>query len=358
MFGSLSHQGRYRLLGINRDAKTKIRLYDQTLKQRIELPDFPQGEITRVTFSRDEQYLGFYVNGARSPNDLYIYELSSGEYWQRTASMNPEIVSEDLVDSRVVRFRSFDDLEIPAIYYRPQGIAEGEQVPGLIWMHGGPGGQSRVGYHPLLQYLTNHGYAILAVNNRGSSGYGKTFYQLDDRRHGQDDLADCVAGKEYLIETGKVDPEKIAIIGPSYGGYLVLAALAFRPTEFAAGVNLFGISNWQRTLESIPPYWEAIRNALYREIGDPTTDVEYLRSISPLFHADKIRRPLMVLQGANDTRVLQVESDEIVDAVRQNDVPVEYLVFDDEGHGFRKKENRIRGYKAIRKFLDKHLKSP
>lgn len=357
MFGAISHHGRYRALGVNSDGQTQIRLYDQKLEQRIELPDFPQGEISKVTFSRDEEYMGFYVNGSRAPNDLYIYDLGSGEYWQRTASMNPEIMAEHLVDGRVVRFKSFDDLEIPAIYYEPQGIAEGEKVPGLVWVHGGPGGQSRLGYHPLIQYLVNHRYAVLAVNNRGSSGYGKTFYQLDDHRHGKDDLADCVAGKEFLIASGVVDPDNIAIAGPSYGGYLALAALAFRPNEFTAGINIFGVSNWQRTLESIPPYWEAIRNALYREIGNPETEADYLRGISPLFHADKIRRPLMVLQGANDTRVLQVESDEIVEAVRGNNVPVEYLVFDDEGHGFRKKENRIRGYRAIHQFLDQHLKS-
>jgi dipeptidyl aminopeptidase/acylaminoacyl peptidase len=180
---------------------------------------------------------------------------------------------------------------------------------------------------------------------------------MDDRKHGEADLDDCVAAKNFLAGTGYVDPDKIGIIGGSYGGYMVLAAMAFRPEDFAVGVDLFGISNWVRTLESIPPWWESFREALYVEMGDPATDKDRLYRISPLFHAENIRRPLMVLQGANDPRVLQQESDEIVEAVRKNGVPVEYVLFDDEGHGFRKKENRIKGYKAVRDFLDTYLKA-
>jgi len=197
---------------------------------------------------------------------------------------------------------------------------------------------------------------VLAVNNRGSSGYGKRFYSLDDRRHGEDDLRDCIEGKNWLGKTERVDPDRVAILGGSYGGYIVLAALTFAPEEFAAGVDMFGISNWVRTLESIPPYWESYRNALYRELGDPAVDHEYLVGISPLFHADRIVRPLMVLQGANDPRVLKVEADEIVAAARKNGVEVEYIVFDDEGHGFLKKKNQIEGYGAVLEFLDRHLK--
>jgi dipeptidyl aminopeptidase/acylaminoacyl peptidase len=223
-------------------------------------------------------------------------------------------------------------------------------------VHGGPGGQSRVGYSPLIQYLVNHGYVVIAVNNRGSSGYGKTFFKMDDMKHGEDDLSDCIEAKKFLAATGYVEEKKIGIIGGSYGGYMVLAALAFRPEEFTVGVDIFGVANWVRTLKSIPPWWESFREALYKEMGNPATDEEYLRRISPLFHPDKITKPLIVLQGANDPRVLKVESDEIVAAVKKNSVPVEYIVFDDEGHGFEKKENEIEGYKAILDFLDKHLK--
>jgi dipeptidyl aminopeptidase/acylaminoacyl peptidase len=152
-----------------------------------------------------------------------------------------------------------------------------------------------------------------------------------------------------------VDPARVGIIGGSYGGYMVAAALAFSPETFDAGVNIFGVTNWVRTLESIPPWWEAQRKALYAELGDPAVDGERLRRISPLFHAGNIERPLIVLQGANDPRVLQIESDELVEAVRRNGVPVEYVVFPDEGHGFVKRENEVAGYRAIREFLDQHL---
>jgi dipeptidyl aminopeptidase/acylaminoacyl peptidase len=178
---------------------------------------------------------------------------------------------------------------------------------------------------------------------------------MDDRKHGEADLGDVVASKRMLIDTGYVDAGRIGILGGSYGGYMVLAALTLQPDAFAAGVDLFGISNWVRTIESTPPWWASFREALLAEIGDPKTDRERLHRISPLFHADKIKVPLMVLQGANDPRVLQVESDEIVAAARKNGVPVEYMVFPDEGHGFVKKENEIRGYTAVLAFLDKHL---
>ncbi len=356
MFASLSWNGKFLVVGINEDARTRIKIYETATGNLVKLPELPAGDITSVTISRSERKIAFYHSGARTPRDLYIYDLGSGELAKITDSQNPEIDPQDLADAEVVRFQSFDGLEIPAILYKPH-LEPGEKAPALVQVHGGPGGQSRIGYDPLYQYLVNHGYVVLRVNNRGSSGYGKTFYRLDDHKHGQDDLMDCVKAKDYLISTGFVDPERIGIIGGSYGGYMVLAALAFQPEVFDAGVDIFGVANWVRTLKSIPPWWAAFRDALYAEIGNPETEEEYLRKISPLFHASNIKRPLIVLQGANDPRVLKVESDEIVEAVRKNGVPVEYVVFDDEGHGFTKKANRIRGYKAIREFLDKHLKN-
>ncbi len=180
---------------------------------------------------------------------------------------------------------------------------------------------------------------------------------MDDLNHGDKDLKDCIWGKKWLQSQETTDPEKIGIIGGSYGGYMTMAALTFAPDEFQVGVNIFGVTNWLRTLKSIPPYWESFRLALYAELGDPNTqDSIRLYNISPVFHAQNVKKPLMVLQGANDPRVLQVESDEIVAAVRKNNVPVEYVVFPDEGHGFRKKENEIDGYGKILQFLDKYLK--
>jgi dipeptidyl aminopeptidase/acylaminoacyl peptidase len=229
-------------------------------------------------------------------------------------------------------------------------------VPGLVWVHGGPGGQSRVGYSGFIQYLVNHGYAVYAINNRGSSGYGKTFYTMDDRKHGSADLDDCVASKAMLAGTGWVDGGRIGIVGGSYGGYMVLAALTFRPREFAVGVDMYGVSNWLRTLQSIPAWWGPARESLYKELGDPGKDADYLRRISPLFHADRIERPLIVLQGENDPRVLKSESDEIVEAVRKKGVPVEYHLFPNEGHGFTRKETQEKAYQTTLEFLDKYLK--
>jgi dipeptidyl aminopeptidase/acylaminoacyl peptidase len=351
-----SKGGKYLLVAINNDARTEVRIYETATMQQLSLPEIPAGDIGSMSVSRDEQTMAFYVSGDRNPNDLFVYEIGGDAPRQLTSSLSPAIDPGHLVEGRVVRFNSWDGLEIPGVLYTPHGAGPDNRVPAVVWVHGGPGGQSRIGYFGLIQYLVNHGYAVYAINNRGSSGYGKTFNQLDDRNHGEGDLGDCVASKKMLVETAYADPERIGITGGSYGGYMVLAALTLQPEEFAVGVDIFGISNWIRTLENIPPWWEAMREALYREMGDPGEDVERLTRISPLFNADKIVRPLMVLQGANDPRVLQVESDDIVEAARANGVPVEYVVFDDEGHGFQKKENQLSGYKAILAFLDEHLK--
>jgi dipeptidyl aminopeptidase/acylaminoacyl peptidase len=228
-------------------------------------------------------------------------------------------------------------------------------VPALVWVHGGPGGQSRRGYSATIQHLVNHGYAVLAVNNRGSSGYGTKFFHMDDKRHGDVDLQDCIYGRRYLESLKWVDGKRVGIIGGSYGGYMVVAALAYAPEAFDVGIDIFGVTNWLRTLESIPPWWAQFRDSLYAELGDPATDAERLKKYSPLFHADKITKPILVVQGANDPRVLQAESDEIVEAVRRSGVPVEYVVFPDEGHGFLKKENRIAASNAYVEFLEKYL---
>ncbi len=351
-----SRNGKYRVVGINEDARTVIKVYDTSTNQPLKLPELPGGNISSVNISKSEKIMAFYFNGSRSPNNLLVYNFDSGVHAQLTDTMNPEIDPEDLVEAEVVHYESFDGLDIPGVYYKPHNINPREKVPALIMVHGGPGGQARKGYRPIQQYLVNHGYALIDVNNRGSSGYGKTFFKMDDKKHGEVDLDDCVWAKKYLISTGYIDPDKIGIIGGSYGGYMVLAGLTFRPDEFAVGVDLFGISNWVRTLQNIPPWWESFKEALYAEMGNPETDLEYLRRISPLFHADNIQKPLMVLQGANDPRVLKIESDEIVEAVKKKGIPVEYIVFDDEGHGFLNKENRITAYKAILDFLNKYLR--
>ncbi len=352
-----SRNGKYRVTAVNEDARTKIKVYDTATGKPVTLPQLPNADITGVNISPSEKLMAFYLNGDRSPSNLYIYDFATKKATKLTESLNPEINPADLVDSQVIRYKSFDGVEIPSILYKPKNAGAQQKVPALVLVHGGPGGQTRVGYSPLTQYLVNHGYVVLGVNNRGSSGYGKTFFTSDDGKHGREPLWDCIEAKKYLASLGYVDEKKIGIAGGSYGGYMVLAALAFKPEEFAVGVDLFGVSNWVRTLQSIPPYWESFRKSLYKEIGDPSKDLENLRAVSPLFHADKIVKPLIVLQGANDPRVIKPESDEIVENIKKRNGVVEYVLFDNEGHGFTKKANEIRAYKAVLDFLDRYLKN-
>jgi len=350
-------QGKYMVIYVNDDGKNVIEVLDAKTMTPIVLPDFGDKSITSVAFSDNEKWMRLYVGGSNSPSDLYTYNFQTKEQYKLTDVLNDAIDVEDLVTAKVIRFKSFDGTEIPAIYYVPHQASAVNKVPAMVWVHGGPGGQTRQGFSSLIQYMVNHGYAVLAVNNRGSSGYGKTFYKMDDKNHGEKDLQDCVEGKNWLAMQPEIDGEKIGIIGGSYGGYMTMAALTYTPEEFDVGVNLFGVTNWLRTLKSIPPYWESFRESLYLELGDPfSADSVRLKRISPLFHTDKVTKPLIVLQGSKDPRVLQVESDEIVAGVRKNNVPVEYVLFEDEGHGFVKKENQIEAYRRILNFLDAHLK--
>ena len=357
MYSYLSKGEKYRVIGINEDGKNTLKVYSKLDGKEIEFPSFKDGDILGLEFSESENKIRLSIGSSKMPNNLYVYDLDDKSLVKLTNSLNPKIDSKNLVNAKVIRYKSFDGLEIPAIFYKPLQASKNNKVPSLVWVHGGPGGQSRMSFNPLIQYLNNQGYAILAVNNRGSSGYGKTFYKLDDKNHGENDLKDCLWGKKWLQELEYIDAEKIGIIGGSYGGYMTMAAMTFTPDEFKVGVNIFGVTNWIRTLKSIPAYWEAGRKALYNELGDPySADSIRLKKISPLFHANNIKNPVMVLQGANDPRVLQVESDEIVAEMQKNKVPLEYVVFDDEGHGFRKKENQLEGYRKIKEFLDYYLK--
>ncbi len=374
-FVSYSPSGKYRISGINQDASTKVTITKRRtnkLSKRltkgklskltdnvssVTLPEgLPDGDLGQVRFSPNEKSIAFTLNASNAPSNIYTVNLKDETFKQHTQALNKDLNPDDLVVSRVQRYKSFDGLEIPGILYQPKTASAENPVPALVWVHGGPGGQSRTGYSATIQHLVNHGYAVFAANNRGSSGYGKTFFHLDDKRHGQEDLQDIVYAKNYLAEQDWVDGDKIGIIGGSYGGYMVMAALAFEPEAFALGIDIFGVTNWVRTLQSIPPWWESFRASLYDEMGDPAIDAERHRAISPLFHADNITKPVLVIQGANDPRVLQIESDEMVAAVRANGLPVEYIVFPDEGHGFRKRDNQITASNAYVGFLDKYLK--
>ena len=352
----LSYRGRYRVLSVNNDARTELKIIDTRTNQAVKMPALPGGDITGVNIADSENRMTFLINSSNSPSTLYSYDFKSGKATSLVKGLNPEINADDLVQGEVIRYKSFDGMEIPALVYKPKDAASGEKLPAILSIHGGPGGQTRLTYSPLVQYLVNSGYVVLAVNNRGSSGYGKTFYAADDRKHGDADLKDCVESKKFLATTGYVDPAKIGIMGGSYGGYMTLAGLAFTPDEFAVGVDIFGVANWLRTLNSMPEWWGPQREAMFKEIGNPKTDSLALYNKSPLFHTQRIKKPLLVIQGANDPRVLKIESDEIVANVKKNGVPVEYVTFPNEGHGFVKKENEITAYKAVKEFLDKYLK--
>lgn len=356
MFVTYSDTGKYRVSAVNADASTQLTILNTATNAPVALSGVPAGDINGVRFNRDETKIAFTVVSDTSPADIFVADLATGAATRLTKSLNPAIDETMLVEAEVVRYKSFDGLDIPAILFKPKTASAGAPVPAIVDVHGGPGGQNRRGYAAMYQHLVNHGYAVLRVNNRGSSGYGKTFYHMDDRKHGEVDLDDVVYGKKYLQTLDWVQKDKIAVMGGSYGGYMVAAALAFRPDEFDAGIDIFGVTNWSRTLASIPAWWGAQRASLYDEMGDPATDAERHRRISPLFHAANIKKPLLVIQGANDPRVLQVESDELVAAVKANNVPVEYVIFPDEGHGFQRKENRITASEAYLAFLDKHLK--
>ena len=346
---------RRRMTFYNDSATTRrLKIHDEASDAVFTLPGFTEQSITSAVISKSGRLLAFYVEGDRSPGNLYVYDLEQRSVTQLTESLNPEIDPEDLVESELVSFRSFDGLEIPCLLWRPHGICASNKAPALIWVHGGPGGRMAKGYKGRIQYLVNHGYVILGLNYRGSSGFGKEFFRADHRKHGREPLWDCVAAKEYLANIDYVNSSSIGIIGASFGGYMALSALTFHPEEFAAGVNICGVSNLLSFASNLPRYWDAKR--FYEKLGDPGEEQELLRSISPFFYADRINKPLMILQGATDPRCPRDQSDEMVAAIRRNGGQVEYIVYDDEAHGFRKRKNAIHAYEAILNFFDRHLK--
>ena len=356
MYVSFSPNGRYRVTAVNADASTELTIEDAQTRAPVRLTGLPQGDITGVRFDPGAGLAAFTVVSDTSPADVFVADLSTGQARRLTSALNPAIKESDLVEATIVRYPGEGGVMVPAVLYRPKGASAANPAPAVVLVHGGPGGQTRRGYSAMVQHLVNHGYAVLGANNRGSSGYGKTFFHMDDKKHGEADLRDIVAGGDWLRAQDWVADDQVAVMGGSYGGYITAAALAFHPDKFEAGIDIFGVTNWVRTLESIPAWWGAQRVALFDEMGDPATDAVRHRAISPLFHAEKIQRPLLVIQGANDPRVLQVESDELVEKVRANNVPVEYVVFPDEGHGFQRRANRIKAQESYLAFLNRYVR--
>ncbi len=337
--------------------KTEIYFKDKQFEKEYQWlkEELPGVEINFGSSTTDERKWLVYANSDTDPGATYLYDRDA-ESLTFQYRPRPKLPIDDLAHMKPVRFKSSDGLEIPGYLTVPKGV-EAKDLPAVIVPHGGPWARDYWGYNSYHQFLANRGYAVLSINFRGSTGYGKAFLNAGNGEWGQLMQDDITWGAKYLVEEGIAAEDKIGIMGGSYGGYATLAGLTFTPDVYAAGVSIVGPSNLITLLESIPPYWEQIRTMFHERMGDPTTEEgkALLMKQSPLFSADKIKVPLMVVQGANDPRVKKAESDQIVVAMRELDLPVEYLCAPDEGHGFARPENNMAYLAAAEKFLAKHL---
>lgn len=340
----------------NLDAKT----------DSIKLP--AKGIVSGLEFSDDGKKLAFSFSSAKYNSDVWLYDLQSKKLTQITKSERSEIPQESFVEPELVKFKSFDGREIPAWYYRPEkivgkinskagnfsiGVRPTANLPVIVSVHGGPEGQERPGFNPLYQYYLSRGYAILATNVRGSTGYGKTFSHLDDVEKREDSVKDLAASVEWLKTSGNADSKRIAVMGGSYGGYMTMAAITLYPELWAAAVNTVGIVNWETFLKNTSGYRRRQREVEY---GMLDKDIEFLRRISPMAKVDKIKTPLFVIHGKNDPRVPYTEAEQVVKALKDRSAIVEYKLYDDEGHGISKLKNRLDLYPRVADFLDKYMK--
>ncbi|HVQ55600.1 MAG TPA: S9 family peptidase [Pyrinomonadaceae bacterium] len=321
-----------------------------TIKKRL-----GDRDIAFQSSTKDEQKFIVVSHSDVDPGTVWVFDRKSGNL-STLYQIREKLDRAALNPMKAVRYKSSDGLEIPAYLTIPKG-STGKNLPTVLFIHGGPWGRDNWGYHPYAQFLANRGYAVLQPNFRASTGYGKKFLNAGNNEWGQKMQDDITWGKKYLVEQGIADPKRVAIMGGSYGGYATLAGVTFTPDEYAAAVAIVAPSNLQTLLESVPPYWEAIRETFYKRMGDPRTPegLAQMKRQSPLTYADRIKTPLLVVQGANDPRVNKRESDQIVVALRERNYPVEYLVAPDEGHGFARPVNNMAMIAAAEKFLAKHL---
>ena len=327
--------------------------------KRREMQDFleeqlPDQEIALVSYNLDENKYLVRATSDRSRGAYYFYDLEKEEL-THLADISPWLEPKELAPMRPIVFQSRDGLLIYGYLTLPVGV-EPQDLPTVILPHGGPWARDTWGFRPDVQFLANRGYAVLQINFRGSTGFGRKFWEMSFKEWGQTMQNDVTDGVEWLIDQGISDPDRIGIFGASYGGYVVLAGLAFTPDLYACGVDYVGVSSLFTILETIPPYWEPMREMMYEMMGDPEKDQDMMRAVSPVFHADKIKSPLMIAQGANDPRVKISESDQIVAALKERGIEVPYMVKDNEGHGFRNEENRFEVYRAMEQFFGEHLK--
>ncbi len=315
----------------------------------------PDGDVYLGNLTRDDRLALVYVTSDTDPGATYMFDREKGEV-ELLYRPRPDLPVEHLAPMKPIKYKSRDGLVIHGYLTVPKGV-KAKNLPVIVMPHGGPWARDRWGYDPYAQFLANRGYAVLQPNFRSSTGYGKKFFNAGKRKWGDEMQDDITDGVNYLIDKGISNPDQVGIFGGSYGGYATLAGLAFTPDVYAVGVSFVGPSSLITLLKSIPPYWETMRTFFTEHMGDPENpeDIERLKRQSPLYSAEKIKAPLLVVQGANDPRVKKVESDQIVVALRDLDREVEYMVAPDEGHGFAGEENRMAFVVAMEKFIARHL---
>jgi dipeptidyl aminopeptidase/acylaminoacyl peptidase len=346
----VTEDGKFAALIWNVGGKSELVFVNLATLASVDGPELPAEVASSPTFSRAGRYLAFTVSGAASPSDIWATDRETGLLIQMTFSPLSGVDPDTLVRPELVTFEAHDGLELSGWLYRPADGAG--DSPYVISFHGGPEGQERPRFRSVYQGLLSQGIGVFAPNVRGSSGFGKEFVNLDNgelRFKAIEDIEACV---QFLVINGHADPNQIGIMGGSYGGYMTMAGLAWYPKLFAAGANLFGVVNFETFFDETEPWMAAISTLEY---GDPETQKELLRELSPIHKVDNVKAPTIVLHGANDTNVPVVEAEQVVDSLKKRGVPVEYVLFPDEGHGFRKTANRIKADLAIVKWFDEHL---
>lgn len=341
---------------LNAAGNSQVRVLDLASGSELDLPPLPKGVVAGLSFAgRDDRRRLFLQMATYSQaGAIFVLDLDAGELRQITQSMLGNIPQESFVSPELIEVTSFDGLKVPAWLYRPHGMAPGVRVPAVLSIHGGPEAQERTGYSygGFYQYLLSRGIAILAPNIRGSTGLGISYQKRIHRDWGGAELKDIEVCARFLQSLGWVDPQRLAIWGGSFGGFATLSAATRLPDYWACACDFCGPSNLVSFARSVPPHWEPMVKAL---VGDPDEDYDLLMERSPITYVDDLHCPLMVVQGAKDPRVVQAESDQMVERLRYMGREVDYLLFEDEGHGFTKRSNQLKGYKGMADYLIRYL---